>query len=139
MLCSRESIEERKGVDVFYQVSASGSNKYCVMGMPVTCPQCPMAPFSVLVPHYRLSEDRISFFELAKFVHQIKIKCLGNFENAEGEGAVCLPCEHQELPVIPLHPRVLDGISGKYSLFMLCRTRRKKPPITRKSSRIKST
>ena len=141
VLCSRESIDERKGADIFYEATASGSNRYCVVGMPVTCQQCPKAPFTVLVPHCRLSEDKISFFELAKFVHQIKNKCQGNFENADGEG-VCLPCEHQEIPVIPLHPKVFEGDLrnfGKYALFMLCRARRKKPPITRKYSRIKST
>lgn len=139
LLCSRESIKERKGCDLFYEKTASGSNKYCVMGLPCACENCGDLPLSVLIPHYRLSDEKIAFFEFAKFMYQVKLNCCGDFSNVEYDGFVNLPCEHQDIPVIPLHPNVLIGKPGKYLLFMLCRKRHSKPPLTRKSSRIKST
>jgi len=133
-----EIIERKNGEGMFYEKSASGSNKFNTIGLPTTCGDCPIAPLTVLVPHYRLSEDHISFFELAKFLYQIKIDCQGDFGNAHGDGLVSLPCEHKEIPVLPVMDPVADH-ANKYILFLQYKQIRARPPIIRKSSRIKST
>jgi hypothetical protein len=134
---SRDEVISRKGSDLFYEKSLSGCNKFVTIGMPVACGEVKDVPMCVLVPHYRTSEEHISFFDLAKFVVGLKTNCDGKLEQAEHDGEIALPCEHQEIPLIPK----LEG-SGewgtKYAIYSQCQTKKTRPPISRKSSRIKA-
>ena len=135
----RDDLIGRKGNEIFYESSSSGCNKYSTIGLPTTCLQCSEAPLTILIPHYRLSEEHISFFELSKFIYQLKVNCLSDFENAECDGFISLPCEHKEIPIIPVFPIENDSRVNRYILFMQCKKLRSRPPIMRKSSRITST
>ena len=134
----RDEILNRKGNEIFFEKSSSGSNKYCTIGLPTTCSQCSEAPLTILIPHYRLSEEKISFFDLSKFIYKIKRNCLSNFYTCECDVAISLPCEHKEIPVIPLFPITNDTRVNRYILYLQCTKKRNRPPIMRKVSRIKN-
>jgi hypothetical protein len=135
---TREEITQRQGLEMFYEKSLSGCNKYTTIGFPVTCPECPKTPLCILIPHYKLSDNHISFFELTKFVFELKNKCDSKLEFTECTGEISLPCEHQDIPLLVLHPIYFNTTGTRYIFFLQYKKVIKKPPITRKSSRIKT-
>lgn len=137
IVLSREELSERKGLEIFYEASLSGCNKYSTIGLPIACSDDTGMPLCVLVPHYRLSDEHISMFDLAKSIVGIKNICLGDLSKAECDGQVKMPCEHEEIPLIPLHPKEYVGCGTRYVLFMQCRVKQQRPPLIRKPSRIK--
>lgn len=134
---SREEVTERKEKEFFFESSSSGCNKYCTIGLPVSCSLCLNPPICILIPHFRLSEEKISFFELGKYINQLKASCEGKFSQAQASGSIVLPCEHQEIPVLVLPPNLISGTPTNYILYTQYKKTNKKPPMIRKSSRIK--
>lgn len=135
LVINREEMIERRGADLFYEKSLSGCNRFTSIGLPPNCSDLQVWPLCVLVPHCRSSDDRISLLELSKFVVGVKNKCLGQLEHADFDGKVSLPCEHQDIPLIPERPNVCSGI--RFLTYTFCRTRKLRPPINRKSSKFK--
>lgn len=135
LVINREEMIERQGADLFYEKSLSGCNRFTSFGLPPNCSELQVWPLCVLVPHCRSSDDKISLIELSKFVVGVKNKCLGQLEQAVFDGKVSLPCEHQDIPLIPERPSTCSGI--RFLTYTYCRTRKLRPPISRKSSKFK--
>jgi hypothetical protein len=138
VVLTREELAERKGLEIFYESSLSGCNKYCTIGFPVACSYDVGVPFCVLVPHYRLGDEHISFLELARMVLRVKKMSCGDFALADCDGEVKLPCEHQEMPLIPLHPKDIIGCPTRYTVFMQFKPRKCRLPMSRNMSRVHS-
>jgi hypothetical protein len=132
---SREEIIERQGGELFYEDCLSGSNRITTVGFPPFCKDFQGFPLCVLVPHCSVSEERINFMEFARFLSAVKAKCEGNLTQADFDGEVALPCEHDDLPLIPGKPMTGSGI--RYLIYTFCKSRKKRPPIMRKSSKFK--
>jgi len=135
LVINREEMIERRGADLFYESTLSGCNRYTTIGLPPDCTELKVNPLCVLVPHCKTSEDKISLLELSKYILGIKNKCLGQLENADFDGVVSLPCEHQDLPLIPQRPKSDSGL--RFLVYTFCRSRKLRPPISRKSSKFK--
>lgn len=138
IVLTRDELAMRKGLEIFYEPSLSGCNKYSTIGLPIACSDDKGMPFCVLVPHYRLSDEHISMLDLARFVLERKKMCTGDFAMAGCDGEVKLPCEHQEIPLIPLHPKEYEGCGTKYVLFMQYLVKKNRPPMSRRIPRIKN-
>lgn len=138
LVLTREEIAERRGLEMFYESSLSGCNKYCTIGFPVACSCDIGVPFCVLVPHYRLGDEHISFLELGKMVLRVKKLSCGDFALADCYGEVKLPCEHQEIPLIPLHPKEIGGCPTRYIVFMQFKPKKCKLPMSRNMTRLYS-
>ncbi|OMJ96058.1 hypothetical protein SteCoe_440 [Stentor coeruleus] len=136
VVLTREELAERKGLDIFYESSLSGCNKYCTIGLPIACSYDKEVPFCVLVPHCRLNDEHISFLELVKMVLRIKKLSCGDFTKAQCDGEVKLPCEHQEIPLIPLHPKEIGGYPIRYVVFIQFKPKKCRLPMSRNMTRV---
>ena len=135
LVINREEMIERRGADLFYESTLSGCNRYTSFGLPPNCSELEVKPLCILVPHCKTSDDKISLLELSRFVLGLKNKCFGQLENADFDGIVSLPCEHQDLPLIPKRPNTDSGL--RFIVYTFCRSRKLRPPISRKSSKFK--
>jgi hypothetical protein len=135
LVISRDEMIERRGADLFYESSLSGCNRFTSIGFPTVCDDLQFFPLCVVVPHCCSSEEKISFLELAKFIIAVKAKCIGQLVDADYDGEITLPCEHEDIPVIPRKPKAGQGI--KYLVYTFCKSKKNRPPMLRKTSKFK--
>jgi hypothetical protein len=120
---------------LFYESTLSGCNRYTPIGFPPICHELQFSPLCIVVPHCSSSEEKISFLELARFIIALKAKCIGQLVEADHDGKIALPCEHEEIPVIPIKPKLGEGI--RFLVYTFCKSKKLRPPIMRKSAKFK--
>ena len=135
LVISRDEMIERRGADLFYESSLSGCNRYTSIGFPTLCQDLQFSPLCIVVPHCCSSEEKISFLDLARFITALKVKCLGQLADADHDGKIALPCEHEEIPVIPNKPQFGQG--ARFLVYTFCKSKKIRPPIMRKSAKFK--
>ena len=135
LVIDRDEMIERRGADLFYEPTLSGCNRYTSIGFPALCDDLQFSPLCVVVPHCCSSEEKISFLELAKYIIAVKAKCIGQLLHADYDGQIALPCEHEEIPIIPRKPKLGQGI--KFLVYTFCKSKKKRPPMMRKAAKFK--
>jgi hypothetical protein len=112
-----EEATERKGPELFYESSQSGTKRFTTIGLPDFCEDLKPDPLCILLPHCSTSNKPISFTELSKYLKSL-IKDL-KVSNIITDNRIHLPSESENIGIIPLKPKnLLTGT--RYLVYTGC-------------------